>query len=131
MIIFSQSMIDLIIAKLLKLFARWFPDHYFRFHAKYINDISPEKVNAARILFGTTDRIAIFPHDSRNGRGFSLILDNKLALFFLQYDDAFRYDGMETGKYKKGDITIFDQLPKNKKGQQFRDLSEKDNGESS
>ncbi len=115
-------MLDSLIAKFSKFLLHWFPNQYLRFHAKYINNISPEKIDAARILFGTTKRIDVFPRDSREGRGFNIILDNKLALFFLQYGDAFRYDGLEIGEYKKGDITVFDSLPKDKKGQEFRKL---------
>lgn len=42
------------------------------------------------------------------GRGFRLIVDRRLALYFRQEGDGFDYDGYEVGEYDKGDVTILD-----------------------
>ncbi|MFW6110276.1 MAG: hypothetical protein ACOC6Q_02525 [Patescibacteria group bacterium] len=94
-------MIDFIIRKLHRTFMLWFPHKYFKYASKFF-DLTPEKIESTWILFGNTDRFEIFPNDSKKGRGFVLVLDNRLALFFLQHGDAFRYNGMEMGKFKKG-----------------------------
>lgn len=41
-------------------------------------------------------------------RGFRIILNNKLCLFFYQDGKHFKYDGWEVGEYEDGDITVFD-----------------------
>ena len=42
-------------------------------------------------------------------RGFILIIDNKLSLWFYQDGDSFKFDGYEMGPYDEwGDITVFD-----------------------
>ena len=112
-----------VMKKIFSFFSYHFPKLYFRFVSTFY-DVSKEKLDAAKFLFDNTQRIDIFPSDSREGRGFTLVLDNKLCLFFEQLDDCFRYSGMEMGTYKKGNVTIFDSLPKEKKGQEFRDFSE-------
>jgi hypothetical protein len=42
------------------------------------------------------------------GRGFRIILNNKLSLYFYQDGKHFKYDGWELGEYEDGDITVFD-----------------------
>lgn len=69
----------------------------------------------AHEIFSKVGRIEIFPL-SGNHRGFILVLDQKTALFFYQDGDHFKYDGFEMGEYAKGDVTIFDQLPKDRPG---------------
>lgn len=44
---------------------------------------------------------------SKSGiRGFRLVLDDEIALYFFQNDDHFEYDGWEVGKYNKGKSTL-------------------------
>lgn len=42
------------------------------------------------------------------GRGFRIILNNNLSLYFYQDGKHFKYDGWEVGEYEDGDITVFD-----------------------
>lgn len=63
----------------------------------------------AHELFFNVDRVDLIPLSSEN-RGFIMILDRQTALYFYQDGDHFSYDGYEMGEYKKGDVTIFDQL---------------------
>jgi hypothetical protein len=55
-----------------------------------------------------TNRIDLFPLSG--SRGFMIILDGKISLWFFQDGDHFKYDGFEIGEYDKGDVTIFDKL---------------------
>ncbi|MBI2607602.1 MAG: hypothetical protein HYW51_02135 [Candidatus Doudnabacteria bacterium] len=66
----------------------------------------------AHELFSKIERIDIFPLGG-GLRGFVLVLDQNTALFFYQDGDYFKYDGFEMGKYAKGKVTIFDDLPDN------------------
>lgn len=63
----------------------------------------------AHELFSNVKRIDLFPAGAGT-RGFILILDRKTALYFYQDGDCFVYDGFEMGEYKKGDVTIFDNI---------------------
>jgi hypothetical protein len=60
-------------------------------------------------LFSKVKRVDIFPSGS-GYRGFVIILDGKTSLYFYQDGDHFVYDGYELGKYKKGDVTLFDRV---------------------
>ncbi len=66
-----------------------------------------EKLHEA---FGRSGRIDIFPLLER--RGFMLVIENKLSLWFYQDGDGFKYDGFELGEYEKGDISVFDRWRK-------------------
>jgi len=75
--------------------------------------ISDPLFNEAQELFSKVRRIDILPSTS-GLRGFILVLDRKTALYFYQDGDHFVYDGFEMGKYEKGDVTIFDDLRREK-----------------
>lgn len=94
-----------------KLLMRFAPKTFLRCAAKE-QGIEPQNIDYAMKLFGKSKRIDIHPLDSRSGRGFIIILDNKLSLHFYQDSDYFYYDGCEIGKYEKGDVTIFDNIKK-------------------
>jgi hypothetical protein len=57
-------------------------------------------------IFVKTNRIDLVP--LRGSRGFMIILDGKMSLWFYQDGDHFKYDGFELGEYDRGDVTIFD-----------------------
>jgi len=59
-------------------------------------------------LFGKITRVDIVP--TVGGRGFIIILDKKISLYFYQDHDHFSYDGFGVGEYDGGDVTIFDNL---------------------
>ncbi len=61
-------------------------------------------------VFSRSGRIDLFPLLER--RGFMLVIENTLSLWFYQDGDGFKYDGFELGPYEKGDVTIFDHLNK-------------------
>jgi len=63
----------------------------------------------AHNLFSKVRRIDLLPLKS-GYRGFMIVLDKKTALYFHQDYDHFIYDGFEMGKYRKGDVTIFDNI---------------------
>ncbi len=69
----------------------------------------------AHEIFSKVGRIEIFPLPGGR-RGFILVLNQKTALFFHQDADHFKYDGFEMGEYAKGDVTIFDHVPKDLPG---------------
>lgn len=69
--------------------------------------VDPDAADKAHKLFEETKRIDIIPSKS-GSRGFQLIIDGSTALYFYQDGDHFVYDGWETGKYEKGDVTLFD-----------------------
>lgn len=60
-------------------------------------------------IFSKSEKIDIFLTGS-NKRGFILVLNQQVSLFFYQDGDSFKYDGFEIGEYNKGDVTIFDSL---------------------
>ena len=64
----------------------------------------------ATALFQDVDRIDIIPIRAVDVRGFQIILDNMVALYFCQEGDRFVYDGFELGPQEEGDITVFDGL---------------------
>lgn len=55
----------------------------------------------------TVKRVDFFPFLS-NERGFMIVLDNEISLWFLQNGDYFIYDGFEIGKYNNGEVTVFE-----------------------
>lgn len=61
-------------------------------------------------LFEGVDRVDIIPIRAIDVRGFQIILDNVIALYFCQEEDHFVYDGFELGPQEEGDITVFDDL---------------------
>jgi len=61
----------------------------------------------AHAFFTKVDRVDIIPSRSET-RGFQIVLDNALSLFFCQDGDHFVYDGFEMGLYEDGDVTVFD-----------------------
>ena len=67
----------------------------------------------ATYKFFGNKRIDLIPLDSRKGRGFLLVLDQKVSLWFFQDGDHFVYDGFEVGRYRQGEVTIFDNLERN------------------
>jgi len=75
--------------------------------------ISDPLFNEAQELFSKVRRIDILP--SASGlRGFIVVLDRKTALYFCQDGDHFVYDGFEMGRYDKGDVTLFDNINREK-----------------
>ncbi len=60
-------------------------------------------------IFSGSEKVDIFLTGS-NERGFILVLNQQVSLFFYQDGDSFKYDGFEIGEYDKGDIKIFDSL---------------------
>ncbi|TSC89212.1 MAG: hypothetical protein G01um10143_593 [Parcubacteria group bacterium Gr01-1014_3] len=69
--------------------------------------VNSDVANQASEFFQATERIDIIP--SKSGlRGFQLIIDGSTALYFHQDGDHFIYGGWETGKYEKGEVTVFD-----------------------
>lgn len=78
----------------------------------FANDIGIKNIifdKAHEALFNT-ERIDFFPNIG--GRGLTIVIDSKTALFFYQEDNHFVYDGYEIGTYNKEDVTIFDNLGK-------------------
>lgn len=67
----------------------------------------------AHNLFSRVRRVDLLPLSS-GYRGFMIVLDKKTALYFHQDYDHFVYDGFEMGKYEKGDVTIFDDIGREK-----------------
>jgi len=62
-------------------------------------------------ILAKTERIDIFPYQD-GSRGFMIVLNKEVALYFNQGGDHFVYDGFEVGKYGGGDVTIFDGIEK-------------------
>ena len=69
--------------------------------------MDPALMEKAHDLFSRVRRVDVFPSASSE-RGFQIVLDRSTALYFHQEGDHFVFDGPETGKYGKGDVTIFD-----------------------
>jgi hypothetical protein len=86
-----------------------------------------ERVHEVFRRLGTVD---LFPLES-GSRGFVLVLDRQIALYFYQDGDAFAYDGFEIGEYEKGDVRLFDRLPVRKPFDDSQTLMrcERDEGE--
>jgi len=68
-----------------------------------------ETSKKAHALFQGIERVDIIPSQS-SMRGFRIMLDGLLSLYFSQDGDHFVYDGFEMGPDDEGDVTIFDKL---------------------
>ena len=93
----------------------WWKRMLFRLWPQAIFKIATNKVDInidfykLHKIFSKSEKIDIFPTNI-NERGFILVLNQQVSLFFFQDGDNFKYDGFEVGEYEKGDITIFDSL---------------------
>ncbi len=63
----------------------------------------------ANALFDQVRRVDVAPSDSPGFRGFQMVIDGVLSLYFSQDGDHFVYDGFEVGYFEDGDVTVFDQ----------------------
>ena len=75
--------------------------------AKELSRPGLETSKKAHALFGRVERVDIVPSRS-NMRGFQIVLDGLLSLYFSQDGDHFAYDGFEMGLFEDGDVTVFD-----------------------
>jgi len=76
--------------------------------AKELGGPGIEASKKAHALFGKVERIDVVPARSAGMRGFQIVLDHLLTLYFSQDGDHFVYDGFEMGFFEGGDVTIFD-----------------------
>jgi hypothetical protein len=65
----------------------------------------------AHAFFTDAERVDIVPSQT-DMRGFQIIINHFLSLYFVQDGDHFTYDGFEMGQYENADVTIFDGLKK-------------------
>jgi uncharacterized membrane protein (UPF0136 family) len=77
--------------------------------ARELNLPGIEASKKAHALFQKIGRIDFVPSRSTM-RGFQIILDGLLSLYFSQEGDHFVYDGFEMGPYDDGDVTVLDKL---------------------
>jgi hypothetical protein len=77
--------------------------------ARELNSPCIETSKKAHALFQGIGRIDFVPSRSTM-RGFQIILDGLLSLYFSQEGDHFVYDGFEMGPYDEGDVTVLDKL---------------------
>ena len=75
--------------------------------AKELGAPCAEMSKKANAIFAKVGRVDIVPSQA-NLRGFRIVLDNVLSLYFSQDGDHFIYDGFEMGFYEDGDVTVFD-----------------------
>lgn len=75
--------------------------------AKELHGPELERSKQAHALFVKAQRVDIIP-SQEDRRGFRLVLDNILSLYFVQDGDHFAYDGFELGPCEDGDVTVFD-----------------------
>ena len=68
-----------------------------------------EMSKKAHGFFAKVERVHLVPSRS-SMRGFQIVIDNMLSLFFCQDGDHFVYDGFEMGPYDDGDVTVLDRL---------------------
>lgn len=68
---------------------------------------STRAVEKMHELLKKTQRVDVLPAVG-GGRGFQIVLDGGLSLYFFQDGDHFVYDGFELGVYERGDVTLFD-----------------------
>lgn len=62
----------------------------------------------AHAVFAPAERVDLIPSRA-DLRGFRLVLDQMLVLYFIQDGDHFIYDGFEFGTMcEEGDVTVFD-----------------------
>ena len=91
-----------------KFLMKYFPNLFMRKMAREMN-IDYQKIDLAMNLFSDAKRIDI-KILNEGGRGFIIIIDQKLSLHFYQNGDTFYYDGHEIGEYERGDVTVFDKI---------------------
>ena len=91
-----------------KLLLKFWPKLALKLFAKELNITNPV-FDKAHSVFSDVRRIELYPL-SGSQRGFILVLDLKTALYFYQDGNHFKYDGFEMGEYKKGDVTVFDNI---------------------
>jgi hypothetical protein len=77
--------------------------------AKELHGPELERSKQAHALFAKAERIDIIPAQA-DLRGFRLVIDNILSLYFVQDGEHFVYDGFEMGLCEDGDVTVFDRL---------------------
>jgi hypothetical protein len=77
--------------------------------AKELGGPGLERSKRTHELFAKTNRVDIVPSQS-DLRGFQLVIDGMLSLFFVQDGDHFVYDGFEMGPCEEGDVTLFDKI---------------------
>src|ERR1700679_3939758 len=77
--------------------------------ARELGGSGVEMSKKAHSFFEGTGRVDVAPLRSEL-RGFQIVIDNMLSLYFIQDGDHFAYDGFEMGLYEDGDVTIFDPL---------------------
>jgi hypothetical protein len=77
--------------------------------AKELSIPGIETSKKAHAFFQNVERVDIIPSRS-SMRGFQMIIDGLLSLYFSQDGDHFIYDGFEMGPYDDGDVTVFDKL---------------------
>lgn len=76
--------------------------------AKELGGPGIEMSKKAHALFAAARRVDIIPSHS-DVRGFQIVIDGMLSLFFVQDGDCFAYDGFELGRpFEEGDVTVFD-----------------------
>ena len=97
-----------------KIKINWFTKLLLKFWPRMAMRLFADKLDAnywtlehAHETFSGVGRIDFIPYSS-GYRGFMMVLDRKIALYFNQDEDRFVYDGYEMGDYDKGDVTIFD-----------------------
>jgi hypothetical protein len=91
----------------MRLLMRFSPKLFLRFHARKFG-LHFRMIDTAQQLFQNTEMADIHPISGADGRGFVMVLDRRLSLWFFQDGDHFVYDGFEIGEYDKGDVTLFD-----------------------
>ena len=88
-----------------KILMRIWPTGFIKYVA-WRKGCSPSLVRYANLLFEEAS-VDMVPTKT-GGRGFQIILNNKLSLYFYQDGKHFKYDGWEVGEYEDGDIAVFD-----------------------
>lgn len=77
--------------------------------ARELGGPSIEMSKKANTLFKQAQRVDLLPSRTET-RGFQVVIDQILSLYFSQDGDHFVYDGFEMGSCEEGDVTIFDDL---------------------
>jgi len=90
-----------------RLLLRFWPRMAFRYYGAKL-DVNNRMLDKLHDTFVQSKRIDIIPLSAN--RGFMIVIDGKMSLWFYQEEDHFKYDGFEMGEYDKGDVTIFDKL---------------------
>lgn len=103
-----------------RMMLKFFPWLYFKKFAKKMGIENPS-FDQLHEVFSKTERVDLFPLNSQRGRGFLLVLDQKTALYFYQDGDRFIYDGFEMGEYEKGDVTVFDEVSRDRVPSPYRE----------